>query len=224
MLSSFFYLQIGCCLSRHKMPSMADVLVKRLYRKKRWTNSMGQYNPISFCLKDAFTMGLTKLRPVLEMLQIYWYTSFQGVSHELKDLIFKQLKKKLEGVTNNNDVKSLWTSRVKEILQNLLGWSISDFEFHQSILLWHIATDLYYDSDLHSPSSSSSSSSSSSTYPELIHNMCKLLSDFMLHLLISYPFMLPEGIGQIRFRETCAEAIELFKGKRKEMLVRSCLR
>ncbi|KAJ4966424.1 hypothetical protein NE237_018273 [Protea cynaroides] len=210
-------------LSRKKMRSMADVLVKRLYRKKRWSNSMGQYNLISFCHEHTkFAMRLLKLCPVLEMLHIYWYTSFKEVPFELKDLILEQLKTKLEGVTNNNDAKSLCTTGVKKILNGAylrehLKWSISDvesgisdLEFHQSILLWHIATDLCNYSD-HPSLSSSSSASPEST--RKMCNMCKLLSDYMLHLLVSNPFMLPEGIGQIRFRDTCAEARELFKGK-----------
>ncbi|KAJ4966142.1 hypothetical protein NE237_017991 [Protea cynaroides] len=205
-------------LSRHKMPSMVDFFVKRLLRKKRWSNSMGQYNLISFCLRDEpskFTMGLLKLCPVQEMLEIYLYTSFKEIPDKLKEVIFEQLKGKLEGATNNKDAKSLCTSGAKEILnganlQNLLGWSIGDVEFHQSILLWHIATDLCYALDRQS---TLSSTESSSTCAESIRDMCKLLSDYMLHLLIAHPFMLPEGIGQIRFKDTCAEARELFKGK-----------
>ncbi|KAL7106168.1 hypothetical protein ACP275_07G094600 [Erythranthe tilingii] len=43
--------------------------------------------------------------------------------------------------------------------------------------------------------------------------MSRWLSDYMVYLLIMSPFMLPSGIGQIRFHDTCAEADEFFEGK-----------
>ncbi|XP_042493038.1 uncharacterized protein LOC122072718 [Macadamia integrifolia] len=63
---------------KHKMASMAYFLMKPLQRKKRWSNSMGQYNVISSCLKDEATtfsiMTLTRLCNDQEMLDTYWYT------------------------------------------------------------------------------------------------------------------------------------------------------
>lgn len=40
-----------------------------------------------------------------------------------------------------------------------------------------------------------------------------MLSDYMLYLLVMRPIMLPNGIAQIRFQDTCAEAIEFFEEK-----------
>ncbi|KAE8023679.1 hypothetical protein FH972_009351 [Carpinus fangiana] len=39
----------------------------------------------------------------------------------------------------------------------------------------------------------------------------KNLSNYMLHLSVMCPFMLPIGIGMIRFRDTCEETKELSK-------------
>ncbi|KAG9132240.1 hypothetical protein Leryth_020535 [Lithospermum erythrorhizon] len=52
-------------------------------------------------------------------------------------------------------------------------------------------------------------------YYKFIRKMSKWLSDYMFYLLIVCPFMLPSGIGQIRFEDTRAEAMEfLEEGKR----------
>ena len=84
-----------------------------------------------------------------------------------------------------------------------LGWSIEDVEFDESVLIWHIATDLCYYTESEEDSSSVRSPNSKEN--------SKLLSDYMLYLLVMRPFMLPNGIGQIMFQDTCAEAIEFFE-------------
>lgn len=70
-------------------------------------------------------------------------------------------------------------------------------EFDQSILIWHIATDLCHYSDDYGNSSHEVS-------------MSKQLLNYVLHLLVLCRSMLPKGIGQIRFRDTCSEAMEFF--------------
>ncbi|KAM2632365.1 hypothetical protein EV1_023111 [Malus domestica] len=85
-----------------------------------------------------------------------------------------------------------------------LGWTINGAEFDQSILLWHIATNLCYYSDLEFYQSPNSEASILKKNSEA----SKVLSNYMLYLLVMCPFMLPNGIGQIRFRDTCAEAEE----------------
>ena len=67
-------------------------------------------------------------------------------------------------------------------------------EFDQSILLWHIATNLCYHYDWNT-------SPNSIKIPNC--EASKLLSDYMLYLLVMRPFMLPNGIEQIRFQDTC---------------------
>ena len=87
-----------------------------------------------------------------------------------------------------------------------LRWSIIDVEFDHSILLWHIATDLCYPCDVDKS-------------PD-IKSWCKLskcLSEYMLYLLVMCPFMLPQGIGEFRFRDTCSEAKRFFQQKRESI-------
>lgn len=36
------------------------------------------------------------------------------------------------------------------------------------------------------------------------------IADYMMYLLVMCPFMLPIGIGLIRFQDSCAEAMEFF--------------
>lgn len=42
----------------------------------------------------------------------------------------------------------------------------------------------------------------------------KLLLDYMLFLVVMRPSMLPNGIGGIRFQDTCVEASEIFMDRK----------
>ena len=118
---------------------------------------------------------------------------------------------KSRGASNFRDCRKLCAQRGKWVLENetgasnlnfldKFGWSI-ELDFDQSILLWHIATDLCYYSE-------------TETIDYANRENSKLLSDYMLYLLVVCPFMLPNGIGQIKFRDTCAETIEFFEERK----------
>ncbi|OWM77567.1 uncharacterized protein LOC116209132 [Punica granatum] len=79
---------------------------------------------------------------------------------------------------------------------------VKNVEYDQSILLWHIATDLcYYTEEENSLNEQNNE-----------REFSKMLSDYMLYLLVRQPKMMSAvaGIGQIRFRDTHAEAKKFF--------------
>nr|GEZ57055.1 disease resistance protein [Tanacetum cinerariifolium] len=93
---------------------------------------------------------------------------------------------------------------------NLLrGEKDVDVDFNHSILIWHIATDLCYNLE---KSKRSKISDNNETEQEWDHHMThsKQLADYMSYILVMCPFMLPIGIGMIRFRDTRAEAHVFF--------------
>lgn len=173
--------------------------------KLKWSDHMAQYNLLSFCLKEKSATQCRVRKFFREKLEKYLYTS-KAVSPEVKELIFTLLMEKSKRAKHIGECQKLCAFRggpVLEIMGYLgqLGWSI-DVEFDQSILLWHIATDLCYYQDLNA----------NSGLVEILNcKISKMLSDYMLYLLVMCPFMLPNGIGQIRFQDTCAEAIEFLQ-------------
>ncbi|XP_065867251.1 uncharacterized protein [Euphorbia lathyris] len=181
---------------------------------KRWSNSMSKYNLVDFCLKDKpirFSRIL-KLLCIYEMVESHQYKVQHSVSPDLKKLIFQQLLEKSRKPLDMKNSKKLCAQRGDQVLREMgcfdkIGWSI-EAEFDQSILLWHIATDLcfYIDAErntnvLKNPTCKES----------------KSISDYMLYLLVMRPVMLPNGIGQIRFQDSCAEAIQFFEEKRYKL-------
>ncbi|XP_031272091.1 uncharacterized protein LOC116130496 [Pistacia vera] len=186
-------------------------------RKKRWSGSVGQYNLFSFCLQDISTKtaGVQKLIGVKETIEKYQYLTWDDVEIDLRESIFRQLvekAKRIEGdLFNIKLCKELLAQRGDNVLHiyglDALNWSTIEVEFDHSLLLWHIATDLCYYDDYQKRG----------FIIKEVSQLCstsKCVSDYMLYLLVVCPIMLPKGIGEIRYRETCAEAMKFFKRKR----------
>ncbi|KAJ7970491.1 DUF594 family protein [Quillaja saponaria] len=173
----------------------------------RWSNSMAQYNLLSYCLgeKPAFCYKIQKLFGIDEMLEKQRYKTIEKeVSTDLKDMIFNNFQMKLKlYIETSTDLKALCSFQGIHVLEEYnctsLCWSL-EVDFDQSILIWHIATDLCYYNDLDAVTDSVRSNCAIS----------KQISCYMLYLLVLYPFMLPTGIGMIRFRDTCADAMYFF--------------
>ncbi|KAJ8763405.1 hypothetical protein K2173_002288 [Erythroxylum novogranatense] len=77
---------------------------------------------------------------------------------------------------------------------------VVDVSYDERLLLWHIATELLYNIE-------------TSDHVNKERLFSKILSDYMLYLLIVQPGMMTyvAGIGKIRYRDTCAEAERFIK-------------
>lgn len=211
-------------LSKHKNP-----LVDRIYKpisclqsllqsfyitpaaNKRWSNSMAKFNLIRICLNDKpikFS-GILKFLCIYELLEKQQFKALDNVSADLKRLVFEQILVKSRNELDISLSRQLWAQRGDQILREMdcfdkIGWSV-ETEFDQSILLWHIATDLCFYIDLNKKSN---------VIETPLCKESKSLSEYMLYLLVMCPFMLPNGIGQIRFQDTCAEATQFLQEKK----------
>ena len=225
-------------LSKHGMASSCCRLPILQPADRRWSNSMAQYNLLGLCLKEKPIKCLGPLQRLpgvdgmleeyclrqdkgilrrfsyfYEMLEEHSYKSYVTVSDDLKGLIFQHLKDKsnrAKGQSNANAIyKQLCASRGDLVLKEKYNCYINldqsmKEDFDQNILLWHIATDLlYYRDDHHQNSSPGRGPDCKAT--------SKLVSDYTLYLLVMRPFMLPDGIGKMRFQDSCAEAIQFLQ-------------
>ena len=126
-------------------------------------------------------------------------------------LIFSHLQESIkhpeEESDDATDIRTLCSQRGGEVLKKFnhseLVWSV-EVEFDQSILIWHVATDICYQSDL----------DQIQRYPNPFMLLCELsmlVSQYMMYLLVICPFILPMGIGMIRFQDTCDEITQFFE-------------
>ncbi|XP_076932614.1 uncharacterized protein LOC143597914 [Bidens hawaiensis] len=178
--------------------------------RQRWSHAIAQLDLLSVALeeKPARHLRAQKFLGIDQYRVKHRYKTYCKVSNNLQDLIYKQFQDFItphvdsprtpRALCRHRGSFSLSKNNCKDLL-----WSITKVEFDQSIILWHIATTLCY-------------------FSEKIDNLdqgdigvyrleSKRISDYMLYLLVSYPVMLPIGIGMIRYRDTCAEATHYFK-------------
>ncbi|PIN05014.1 hypothetical protein CDL12_22443 [Handroanthus impetiginosus] len=203
-------------LSTHEGKTTSSLIIRSFQQpnKKRWSKKMAQHNLLDLCVGDKGTICLT-IHKYLSCIRIdnflerHWYKRFLDVSQELQELIFEELDSYTR--IDNFDPTSFFNHKGSFTLKKYKDLSsTTEGEFNQRILLWHIATDICY--SLENVNSKMQISEHS-----------KQISDYMLYLLLECPFMLPIGIGMIRFRDTCAEVKEFLEERNvKNNKVKAC--
>ncbi|KAL6647237.1 hypothetical protein ACP70R_014674 [Stipagrostis hirtigluma subsp. patula] len=143
--------------------------------------------------------------------------------NRLLKFIFDGLKKAAAGpeLTKKEDLIKFCNSRGERFLENrkadiktalgndnekltVIMDSVKERDFDESVLLWHIATDLCLLSH-----NKPGADAKDTPWMRLVGGT---LSEYMLYLLIKQPDMLQAtaGIGLLRYRDTCAEARRFF--------------
>ncbi|PQP95236.1 uncharacterized protein Pyn_20565 [Prunus yedoensis var. nudiflora] len=203
---------------------------------RRWYESISMFNLIDFSLKEREKVSPTIFDRCgsfyIKFLEYFGlkdhrdkikYRSSKPLTAELWNFIFEELKGKSLLADDPETAKKIGSARGDWVLEDrdwvvqdsnlvdqdgdkvkhkvitkLLSYVI-DVEYDQSILLWHIATDLCYETN-------------NVVGDDSHRGFSKTLSDYMLYLLVMQPTMMSSvaGIGQTRFRDTCAEAKKFF--------------
>ncbi|MBA0709625.1 hypothetical protein Golax_024651, partial [Gossypium laxum] len=171
---------------------------------------------------------------IKEFLDEMAYVSHEPLAEDLWDLVFREIKEKSEeALISQHVAKRISSSRGEWVLKSgdygHIDWTefmSHEAELDERIILWHIATDLCYHTDSPSPSPSASSAtdlcnhnddspspSASWSSPSQNKTTSKLLSDYMLYLLVMRPSIMSTlvGLAKIRFQDTLAEAERLFE-------------
>ncbi|KAM5587509.1 hypothetical protein ABKV19_006113 [Rosa sericea] len=206
----------------------------------RWSGSVSQYNMIKNCLDErpewVFTLaGYLGAGGILGRIKIVYFSSSEAVTEELKYFIFKQLRLKSLKANNRRDGMEASSQRGHWALlldsnHLRLKWSLSigEYQFAESVLLWHIATELYYAESgtlqyrvcPHGGQATQRACDSDNRLKlcdfcesNARRSICKLVSDYLFYLLVmQHPMMAPVlGNWHIVFQDTCAEAKRFFR-------------
>ncbi|THU46994.1 hypothetical protein C4D60_Mb09t10820 [Musa balbisiana] len=230
-----------------------DHAIVKILGVKRWSNSMRQCNLLCICLGDYKQTTFTRILHFLRLKELwdsYRHVEDTIVGDDQKTLIFEELKKKTYGAEGDSTeykrlraCKGEWVLREKGYTD--FDWSMNK-EFDESVLLWHIATSICYQTgenganadkttiDPHkkvnfrhvkndtveSNKDLEANQSSSEEGEEANYDhrkISKQISDYLMYLLVFQPSLLPAGIGKIRFQDTCAEAKRFFTDNAREI-------
>ncbi|KAK1558402.1 hypothetical protein Q3G72_001929 [Acer saccharum] len=179
--------------------------------KRQRSRSMAQYNLISSCLRVT-RIGVLIRVLIREMVDFeYRYLSREDVDIDLQKVIFEHLQcQSNEIIEKFDDYIGKGRSLMKELLyrrgdyviekmnfSDEFKWSTIEVDFDQSLLTWHIATNLcYYPEREHEREHDISNSHDHYiSDSNLKRRISKYLSDYMLYLLVFCPSMLSMGIS-----------------------------
>ena len=162
------------------------------------------------------------------------YVSDKPLPKKLWDLIFTELRQKSEFADDPEIAKEISSARAEWVLAcgdinmdccSLLPY-VKDVAYDESLLLWHIATELCYnkkrnkkrdENDGHRDDENDEDENDD-------RDLSRYLSHYMLYLLYQLPGMMSEvpGIAKLRFKDTCAEAKRFFSKRKPEDLEQAC--
>lgn len=166
----------------------------------RWSNSVGQYDFISFCGSDK-----TKLKGRMARwigLEDWWnkahYTKHAKLSHALKEFVWGLLRGEKSGMVKIEDVairNGYWARRLTGFNQSEeLDWSLR-LEFHNCVFIWNIATSTFL----------SNPGVKSELVDTGMSEVVNTLSDYMMYLLVQHPDILPmNAAARSLFQQTYA--------------------
>ncbi|KAG5252465.1 DUF594 family protein [Salix suchowensis] len=214
-------------LSSLKKP-WANAVFKAIYsdNNKRWKRYMAQHDLADAKINEGlWTMVkkslVCKSSAKVCFLKLIGKNNIQRwevISDELKELIWKYLLDKRSRYSHEmpdpdpgmNDLKEILAERGDQVLKSMGYLEISrtavvGLDFHGSLLLWHIATDICHHDDIHQ-------NKGDANKPPPSSKMSRSLSSYMLYLLSERPNMLPKGIGEARYKQTGIQLAE-FSGR-----------
>ncbi|TXG68346.1 hypothetical protein EZV62_003281 [Acer yangbiense] len=98
-----------------------------LANRKRWSGSMAQYNLISSCLRKVqpIFIGIHNLPWIGELLDKYWYSTWEDVNDDLQNIIFRQLLEKSDEIKDDRftieSCKKLLARRGDSVIEKRYG-------------------------------------------------------------------------------------------------------
>ncbi|XP_039158763.1 uncharacterized protein LOC120288718 [Eucalyptus grandis] len=213
------FAKVGTSQKHHRSLFTGCIFIKFLHKFKsesspfalhilhaRWSRSIFQYN-----LMDSRLSRWPKwIEKLLDLISLWEF--FDDLkpgrrvpyTEQLGKLIFDELKRKgstAEDMERALEICAAWGewaleySETKQDCANLLPF-VRTVDYDESLLLWHVTTELCYNMDTEESTDFNANRVNS-----------KALLDYMLHLIIKQPDMMfaITGFGEIRFQYTCDE-------------------
>ena len=189
----------------HNMPVVMQclrVLGPKSSEWKRWSNLLGQFNLLSFCLHDKHLKysRIIKFSGIDMELRKTRNRTRVEFPKKLKELIVHEMKE-VDNARHSKPVtqRGHWALERYGCLNDEFKWSVKR-DFDKSITIWHIATDIcYHSSDVQYGVTNSQI------------EMGKLLSNYMMYVLVMRPHMFYSTTANIIFQHTYTKLMILLR-------------
>ncbi|KAI4387477.1 hypothetical protein MLD38_005305 [Melastoma candidum] len=219
-LQSVIFVLLGCVIGILEIPLCVCGVGPAL--DKPWSETVGAFNLLDYCFKESQRTSedfVTEKFGIKYLIDELRYKAQNNHEIDLWDYIFDKLHDKAVPIDNPGKAKEVSEAKgelalqkpdVMELdgdnLKDLLTHYVTDLEFDEEILTWHVATEICHQVD--------------GVGNDRKKLLSKVLSDYMLYLLVMQQKMTSAiaDIGQIRFRDSCSEVRALWKiSKPKDM-------
>ncbi|KAM0855320.1 hypothetical protein ACQ4PT_049848 [Festuca glaucescens] len=157
-------------------------------RRSACLDSLGQYNLLDLCTdakkNDHLRGKIAKMIGLGDRWQKLHYSNTAPISDGIKALVLGEIRKR--NVDDLRNARGRWILKEKRMYEDLTRIA-DDTELDRSIIVWHIATDLYLSlcPDPH----------------EEVQDSIRVLSNHMLFLMVVHPYLLPGVVRNGRYKE-----------------------
>ncbi|XP_021752774.1 uncharacterized protein LOC110718246 [Chenopodium quinoa] len=184
----------------------------RQHNRRRWSNSISKYNLLRHCFRKPSSLFnliyLFKIKEIRNVLVGILYVKEDQIEEELIKYLIEGLQSKAKEAEELAVAKEVCSARGNLVLQKdyflasecLSPWTV-DVDYDESLLIWHLATDICYWTTSDDKDDAGSSESKDRRFS-------KALADYMAYVILRQQKMLSAlvGMSETRFEHTCAEA------------------
>ncbi|XP_047061091.1 uncharacterized protein LOC124667903 [Lolium rigidum] len=200
----------------------ALVCIRRRFKaanSRRWLYSIGQYSLLGFCTRDTteWRSRITKRVGLGDWWNKLHYSSTTEVSQSARDLVLGAIPRRELGDMRN--ARGRWILQ-KVGLYDEISWSIDDADFDQSILIWHVVTDVYLCCRETAPPAAAEAGNEQAqdqSADDLLAKTVRELSNYMMFLYVVRPEMLPGPVRGSRYDNNCHGLDTLWQQRSPEL-------
>nr|CAE04412.2 OSJNBb0040D15.2 [Oryza sativa Japonica Group] len=195
-----------------------------LNRSRGWSGTIGQLNLLSFRAAqiNATDRCLRKLAMMLGIDEWWDSTCYSWIEE-----VPMEVKEGAVDMVSRNDLNTMGLLRHRwgevaldkkhpGLLEELQGWR-HGVDFHESIITWHIATDLILAERENKQPMDVMERTGGSDRAQRVHSI-RALSNYMMFLLVTRPDMLPGLPQNWLYQRTCDNLDEIFKEHRGRLM------